>query len=228
MKQLMLAGALALAAPMIAPPAFAETGRARSRIATPPGYTELRVAPPPGGTVYVYEGHRLLGRFDREGAMLVATGRDYRVVAMRGDEKLWAGDVTASGLPLELDWSMPSPRFRQPFPPPSGPSAEQPPLGQSRHEVVLPQGAQRSLLRQLDRARDDQSRIEALADATTRYALSSAQAASILDRFRTDAYRLAALEWMSQKIIPSDEAPSLVDRFRSPAARRMARDILSD
>ena len=229
MKKVMLAGALALAVPMIAPPvALAETGRARSRIAAPPGYTELRIAPPPGGTVYVYEGHRLLGRFDRDGMMLVATGRDYRVVAMRGDTKLWAGDVSASGAPLELDWSAPPPRFRQPFPPPRGPSAELPPLGQPRHEVVMSTSTQRTLLRSMDRARDDQARIEALAETTSRYAVSATQAASILVRFRSDAYRLAALEWMRDKIIPTDQAPSLIDRFQSPAARRLAGEILAE
>src|SRR5262245_45324751 len=93
-----IVGALALVFPAL--PALAEVppnGYYGAPYTAPqPERTQLRVAPPPGGSVYVYEGHRLLGRFDRPGSMMVATGRSYRIVAMRGDEQLWRGDVAAS------------------------------------------------------------------------------------------------------------------------------------
>jgi hypothetical protein len=109
-----LAGALALLAP--AGTALAQVpgdGYEAPCYAPQRPTTQLRVVPPPGGLVYVYDRHRLLGRFDRPGAMIVMTGRSYRVVAMRGDDMIWSGTVGAIGDPLDLSWSVEQ-RYREP------------------------------------------------------------------------------------------------------------------
>lgn len=224
-----VAAVAALALPMIvAPPAQASQRVLAPPMTAPPGYTELQVGPPAGGTVYVYEGHRLLGRFDRAGSMLVPSGRDYRVVATRGDTQLWSGDVTAAGAPLSLDWSQPQ-RARQPFPPPA--FGADVPLGWGHSEntgPLLSTASFRSLLRAMDDARDDQPRLDMVADAAGRYTLTTSQAAFILGRFRSDAYRLAALDKMRDRLLDRDDGSSLLDRFRNPSARRFARDLLSE
>jgi len=69
-----------------------------------PSYTSLNIAPPAYGSVYVYEGRRLIGRFDGPGALWVTAGRVYRAVAMRSDQVVWSGDLNATGAPLELRW----------------------------------------------------------------------------------------------------------------------------
>ena len=48
--------------------------------------TALNIVPPAYGSVYVYDGRRLLGRFDGSGSLWLPTGRVYRVVAMRGEQ----------------------------------------------------------------------------------------------------------------------------------------------
>jgi hypothetical protein len=119
--KLMLTGALALIIPTTVPAlAYAQGygyGYPPPQAVAPQGYTELRVAPPPAGRVYVYDGHRLVGRFDSPGEMTVPTGRPYHVVVMRGDTQVWNGDVTAMGTPLDLDWGA-GQRYRGPMQPP--------------------------------------------------------------------------------------------------------------
>jgi hypothetical protein len=242
--KLMIASALALAIPTAAPAlAFAQdwsSGRHPAPFTSQRGYTELRISPPPGGQVYVYEGHRLLGRFNQSGRMMVASGRDYHVVAMQGDTQLWSGDVTASGAPLTLTWS-PHERFREQIAPPryeQAPSTrpyEAPPRWEQAPPAYEPGGYAapvissselRSLLREMDSATDDQGRLDALADATPRYAFAVPQADWILGRFRTDAYRLAALQRLEGSLVDRRDAEILLRRFRSPSARQQAQDIL--
>lgn len=120
-----LAGALALLAPAATALAqvpgedYESPCYAQQRPTTP-----LRVVPPHGGLVYVYDGHRLLGRFGRPGAMTVVTGRSYRIVAMRGDDLIWSGSVGATGAPLDLSWAV-QPRYREQ----TSPRYPAPPLG---------------------------------------------------------------------------------------------------
>jgi len=231
--KLTIAGALALLVPVTAPAAaFAQDWSGSS---PPPaaqrGYTELRITPPQGGRVYVYDGHRLLGRFDRDGVMLVTSGRGYRVVAMRGDTKVWAGDVMAAGSPIELRWAE-QPRAREPLAPPryeqAPPRYEQaPPRHEQRgREAVISSAELRSLLRELEATPEDQDRLDALAGATSRHAFTTSQASPVLGRFHSDAYRLAALERLQGRLVDREDARTLTWRFRSPSARRFAEEML--
>ncbi|APR87658.1 hypothetical protein A7982_13007 [Minicystis rosea] len=233
--KLTLAGALALIPTFVAVPAFAQTwpnGRYESAppIAQQRGYTELRIAPPQGGQVYVYEGRRLLGRFDQPGSMIVATGRDYRVIASRGDAQIWSGDVTAAGVPVDLNWAGGA-RYRTPIaPPPAGyatpPGYDQaPPLARPMAPVMTTSEL-RALLRELDDEDDDQDRMDALAEASARRSFAVPQASWILGRFRSDAYRLVALERLRDRIVGREDAGILLQRFRSPAARQQAAEML--
>lgn len=251
----LIVGALALLLPTAAPAlAFAQDYAHLPQAIAPQGYTELRVAPPPGGQVYVYDGHRLLGRFDRAGALMVPTGHPYRVVATRGDTQLWEGNVTAAGVPLDLNWSAVE-RYREPIappppaygygrpyqaPPPSGYYPVPPPQAQEAQPYgyggyggyggyqapVIGTRELRSLLHELDTEADDQDRLAAIADAASRYSFAVPQADWILGRFRSDAYRLAALERMRDHIIDRDDAFILLQRFRGVAAREQAQHML--
>jgi hypothetical protein len=79
-----------------------------------PQYTAVRVVPPAYGSVYLYEGRRLVGRFDGPGAMWLPTGRYYRVVAVRGDQMIWNGGAATTGAPLDLRWRAPRPWYPHP------------------------------------------------------------------------------------------------------------------
>jgi hypothetical protein len=236
--KIMIAGALALLAPLEPTSALAQGWPAGGY---PPygaaqGFTEVRVVPPAGGVVYLYEGHRLLGRFDRPGSVMVPTGRAYRVVALRGDTQIWSGSVTAAGAPLDLSWAAQA-RTREPNAP-SG-YAEAPYLAPPREQEtpppyatpgygpqVVPDAELRSLLREMDTATTDQDRLDALAAATARYAFAVPQADWILSRFRSDAYRMAALDRLRDRLVDREETLILLQRFRSPAMRLAARELL--
>jgi hypothetical protein len=136
-----LAGALALLIPLV--PAVAAAQEAES----PYGYdtqyappevsvTALNIVPPAYGSVSVYEGRRLVGRFDGSGALWLPTGRVYRVVAMRGDQVLWNGTTTTTGVPIDLRWQAPQtwvPRTYYPRP-----RVLTPPVEQGRIRTPLP------------------------------------------------------------------------------------------
>ncbi|MFT3765530.1 MAG: DUF4476 domain-containing protein [Minicystis sp.] len=224
--KLKLAGALALIVPTLAStPALAQGWgpyEAPSP-AVPRGFTELRIAPPPGGQVYIYEGHRLLGRFDRPGSMLAPNGRDYRVTAMRGDARLWTGTVTTSGDPINLSWA-PVERQREPMAPryeetqPWGPGDVRAP--------IMSSGELRGLLFEMDRTPGDQNRLDALAAASERHSFTVPQVDWILGRFRSDAYRLAALERMRHRLVDHEDADILIQRFRNAPARAQAARML--
>jgi hypothetical protein len=239
--KLTIAGALALLAPLVPASAYAQgwpAGGYPPPYGATQGYTEVRVAPPSGGVVYVYDGHRLLGRFDRPGSVLVPTGRAYRVVALRGDTQIWAGNVTASGSPVDLSWSAqartrePNTPYGYPAAPPEGtyatpPPAEPPPYtAPSYGPQVMPSHELRGLLREMDNTGDDQDRLDALAAAVTRHSFASPQADWILSRFRSDAYRLAALERLRDHLVDREDTGILLQRFRSPGMRMAARELL--
>jgi hypothetical protein len=81
--------------------------------------TAMTVVPPAYGSVFVYEGRRLVGRFDGSGALWLPTGRLYRIVAMRGEQVLWNGNVSTTGAPVELRWpGAPMGYQRRPLTPP--------------------------------------------------------------------------------------------------------------
>ena len=248
--KLMIGSALALAVPTtMAAPAFAQTwpnGRYESAPPIPQqrGYTELRVAPPPGGQVYIYEGRRLLGRFEQPGTMLVASGRQYRVIASRGDAQLWSGDVMAAGAPVDLNWAGPT-RHRTPIaPPPVGyptppgydqappwyptpPGYDQAPPRVARPVApIMTTGELRELLRELDDEDNDHDRMDALSEAAQRRSFAVPQASWILSRFRSDPYRLVALECMRDRMIDRDDAGILLQQFRSGPARQQAAEML--
>jgi hypothetical protein len=67
----------------------------------------VNVAPPTYASVYVYEGRRLMSRFDGPGALWLPTGHIYRVVAMRGDQVIWTGNISTTGAPIDLRWAPP-------------------------------------------------------------------------------------------------------------------------
>ena len=103
-----LAGALALlasAVPSIAAaqvPGYAPYGPEPRYVAPEPSVTPLTAVPPAFGSVYVYEGRRLLARLDGPGVLWLPTGEVYRAVAMRGEQVLWSGDRSTAGVPIEL------------------------------------------------------------------------------------------------------------------------------
>lgn len=243
-----LAGALVLLAP------------AATALAQEPGYgyrapytvpapqrstTQLRIVPPPGGLVYVYDGHRLLGRFDRPSALSVATGRSYRIVAARGDDVLWSGSVGATGAPIDLSWAAEQ-RTREPImpryaAPPRGYDEAQPryyeqdpryqeiapPQASGYGGEIIPDAILWTLLRTLDQQLVDRDRLEAVSDAAARYAFTVPQVDRVLLRFRSDRYRLMALARVRDRLVDRADAAVLERRFASPSARAEARDLLA-
>ena len=110
-----LAAALALLATAVPSIASAQTpgwGRfppSQPRVFVPePTLTSLTAVPPANGSVYVYEGRRLLARLDGPGVLWLPTGSVFRIVAMRGEQVLWSGDRTTAGAPVELRWPAPA------------------------------------------------------------------------------------------------------------------------
>jgi hypothetical protein len=139
-----LAGALALLIPAVPSLAFAQqSGYPYARDYDEPPYatpaasvTPLNIVPPAYGSVYVYEGHRLLARFDGPGSVWVPSGGVYRVVAMRGEQMIWSGNAATTGVPVELRWPVP----RTGCPTPYSPYALRPrtPIEQGRIRTPLP------------------------------------------------------------------------------------------
>jgi hypothetical protein len=137
-----LAGALALLVPAVPSAALPQT----TYYAPQPRYmapesstTALTVVPPAYGSVYVYEGRALIGRFDGPGVLWLPTGGVYRVVAMRGEQVLWSGDRRANGVPVELRWPAPpqySASMQCPWAYPSGPLTA--PIERGRVRTPLP------------------------------------------------------------------------------------------
>lgn len=101
--------------------------------------TSVSLVPPAFGSVYVYEGRRLVARLDGPGVLWLPTGETYRVVAMRGDQMLWSGDRSLSGAPVELRWPAP-PEYRTgmpcPYAYPRGPLTA--PVERGRERTPLP------------------------------------------------------------------------------------------
>jgi hypothetical protein len=130
----LVAGAMALAIPLLPSLAQAQEPYGGWREAPPPPqeYTQVRVTPPSYGIVYLYEGRRFVGRFDRPGALWLPSGRNYRVVAVRGDQPVWSGYRYAVGQVLELRWPVAGEpcTCSPPLPPPALTSPEE--LGRTR------------------------------------------------------------------------------------------------
>lgn len=99
--------------------------------------TRVRVSPPSYGVVYLYDGRRLMGRFDRPGSLWLPAGRTYRVVAMRGDQQIWNGWAPATLAPIELRWPQGGEPCSCSCPPPNAlpPTA---PVEQGRTRTPLP------------------------------------------------------------------------------------------
>jgi len=121
----LLAGALALLASAVPSIAAAQTPGyvpypPQPRYTVPePSVTPLTAVPPANGSVYVYEGRRLLARLDGPGVLWLPTGGLYRIVAMRGEQLLWSGDRSTTGAPVELRWPAP-PEYSATMPCPYG------------------------------------------------------------------------------------------------------------
>jgi hypothetical protein len=64
----------------------------------------VNIAPPAYASVFVYEGRRLMSRFDGPGALWLPAGHVYRVIAMRGDQVVWSGNISTTGAPIDLRW----------------------------------------------------------------------------------------------------------------------------
>jgi hypothetical protein len=89
-------------------PGWGWTPPSQPRVVVPePSLTPLTAVPPAFGSVFVYEGRRLLARLDGPGVLWLPTGGNFRIVAMRGEQVLWSGDRTTSGSPVELRWPAP-------------------------------------------------------------------------------------------------------------------------
>lgn len=235
-----LAGTLALLAP--AATALAQVpGESYETpwIAPQRATTQVRVVPPLGGEVLVYDGHRLLGRFNQPGAMTVVTGRSYRIVATRGDDVIWSGTVGTTGAPLDLSWA-PETRYREPtmprYPaPPRGYDEGQPryydegppPEAGVQAAPVMPDVGMRALLRTLDEQSTDADRLEAVSEAASRYAFTVPQVDWMLMRFQSDRYRLAALARVRDRLVDPEDGWALARRFVHPSARAQARAMLA-
>lgn len=142
-----LAGALALLIPAVPSVALAQQSGFPSQPSweeapvaptTPPesSLTTVNIVPPAYGSVFVYDGRRLLARLDGPGALWLPTGGFYRVVAMRGEQVIWNGSATTTGVPVELRWPVPRAFYPAPFPAPS-PRMLTPPIEQGRVRTPL-------------------------------------------------------------------------------------------
>jgi hypothetical protein len=140
-----LAGALALLIPAVPSIALAQVPEypySPPRYVVPesePMTSPLTVVPPAYGSVYVYAGRSLVGRFDGPGALWLANGGVYRIVAMRGDQVVWSGDRRMGGTPVELRWPAPpqyTPSTQCPWAYPSGPLTS--PIERGRVRTPLP------------------------------------------------------------------------------------------
>ena len=132
-----LAGALTLLIPLTPAAASAQEAEYPYGYDTPyappvTSTTALNIVPPAYGSVYVYDGRRLLGRFDGSGSLWLPTGRVYRVVAMRGEQVVWNGTAATTGVPIELRWQA----ARAYYPPP--PRVLSPPVEEGRIRTPLP------------------------------------------------------------------------------------------
>jgi hypothetical protein len=104
----------------------------------------VNIAPPAYASVFLYEGRRLMSRFDGPGAVWLPTGHIYRVVAMRGDQVVWSGNISTTGAPIDLRWAPPQTLYRRgygtsPYPyayPPARPLT--PPTEWGRERTPLP------------------------------------------------------------------------------------------
>jgi len=177
--------------------------------ARPEGYTYLRVVPPFGGTVLVYDRREIIGRFDRAGSMAVPAGQPYRVVAMRGPALIWSGYITASGPTIDLRWDARAEVLQ---------SYEQPP--------VMDAYEHRELLIALGRAWDDTERLRILREETRQRWLLASQVDAILARFGSERLRLRALDVVHRRIVDPEQAGALRRYFRSGVAQRRADELL--
>jgi hypothetical protein len=141
--KLTLAGALTLAIAAVPSLAFAQQsgGYSYGPVAPytapePVAFTRITIVPPAYGSVFLYDGRRLVGRFDGPGALWMPSGRVYGVTAMRGDQVLWNGSANVTGgVPVDLRWPAPpgwSPRTQCPYGYPTGPLTEPVELGRVR------------------------------------------------------------------------------------------------
>jgi hypothetical protein len=101
-------------------------------------FTHVRITPPPFGVIYLYDGRRLVGRFDRPGALWLPAGRTYRVVAMRGDQQIWNGWAPATLAPIELRWPQAGEPCSCSCPTPPANPYPTPPVEQGRTRTPLP------------------------------------------------------------------------------------------
>ena len=179
------------------------------RAARPEEYTYLRVVPPFGGTVLVYDRREIIGRFDRAGSMAVPAGQPYRVVAMRGPALIWSGYITAAGPTIDLRWDARAEVLK---------TYEQPP--------VMDAYEHRELLISLGRAWDDAERLRILREDTRQRWLLAAQVDAILARFGSERLRLRALDVVHRRIVDPEQAGALQRYFRSEVAQRRAGELL--
>ena len=100
--------------------------------------TRVRITPPAYGVVYLYDGRRLVGRFDRPGSLWLPSGRSYRVVAMRADQQIWSGWTPLAYHPIEMRWPQGGEPCSCSCPPPPPNRAPTPPVEEGRTRTPLP------------------------------------------------------------------------------------------
>jgi hypothetical protein len=224
------AGALALA--MV--PALPAVARAQAPYgygepgaweAPQPQNTLVRVTPPPWGVVYLYEGRRLVGRFDRPGSLWLPMGRSYRVVAMRGDQQVWSGFAETAGSTLDLIWPAPRAFGRHvPRPYPAQPYAEEPSArdytqqpspyaGSPFVAPLIPDQELRQILHALDATEDEGQKLSIVQAAARRFSFTGAAVDRLLARFPSEHFRVRAFDAL---------APRVIDRMEPPPQRPVA------
>jgi hypothetical protein len=223
MPKILLAAALELALPSAAraqeparpwyPPYTYPAPYAQGPVITqnPHDSTQLRVVPAEAGAVFVFDGSRLIGRFDQPGSLNVESGRSYVVVAIQSQRYLWGGDVPISGPSLQLS-------FRQQAAPGWTYGQGQPP--------AIERYGYRGLLDSLDRQYDDRGRLDILRTEAQRDTFTTEQAHQILERFRSEPDRLEALKVLRNRLVDQDNRFQLTRHFRQAETRRQAIDVL--
>jgi hypothetical protein len=199
-------------------------GQDRQRYGQPQStYTEWRIAPLRGGTVWIYDDEVLIGSIEAgAGTLFVPQGKPYGVVMTRGNRVVWQGHILATPGIIGLSWD----RYGQPvverMPPP--------PTGRTRPydttQAQLEGRGFRDVLAEMDSYPDDRGRIAVVDRVFFNRPITIGQASDILGRFAFDESRLNALEILAPNLIERGDAWRLVGMFSFPNSRDQAAYML--
>ncbi len=200
-----------LAALLLFAPALAHAQEPARWAVTAAEPTTLRLVPPAGAAVTLYDGAVPVARVDRPAALRLATGRTYQVVAHRPGGVVASFALRADGGVIVLGWSADDTLELRSLHRTTAGSVAAPPPAPRRHVRLHAQhrpmdpASFGALVAAIEAEAFSSDKL-ALVRAARRSSFTTAQLARVVDAFAFDGDRLSVVETLHDRVVDPENA----------------------